>query len=46
MDTTETIKQKEKELIILKIVEWAQRHKIKVESLTYEQMIEAIKCKF
>ena len=38
-------KQNEKDAILLKIVFWAQRHRKKVEKLTKEDIIEAIRSK-
>jgi len=37
---------KEYDLLILKIIEWAQKNQIKVEGLTKNQIKEAMKIKY
>jgi len=39
------IKQEEKERFLLKIIEWAQKHDKKIESLTEEEILAASRCK-
>ena len=46
MNTAHTIKQQEKNRLLLKVVEWAQKHNRKVEDLHRYEIIEAIRCKF
>jgi len=39
------IKQEEREVFLLKIIEWAQKHNRKVESLTRDEILTASRCK-
>jgi hypothetical protein len=39
-------KLKEKEAVLLHIIEWAQKHNIRVENLTFADVYEAVHCKF
>ena len=38
-------KKQEKEVLLLKVVRWAQRKKKKIEDLTQVNIREAVKCK-
>jgi hypothetical protein len=45
MYTPSLVMQEEKRILLLKTIEWAQKHKIKVESLSVKNLAEAIRCK-